>query len=206
MTRVLTNHEKAIIFTIILSIIFVFSVDDVFAFQQSDTNTSKIMTPGDLYVESKESTHVPFSITAADTFNNPIQVECDKTPNSTFNVGKTTVRCMAIDSSGDVVRESFVVTVGYSIIQIPDWFKKTTAYWMSQTMSDGEYYETLEFLLDEKIIHVPQTKMPIESPHSEIPVWIKTNAEKWVNEKLSDDEFSIILQWILRNSSTQTPQ
>ena len=203
MTRALINHEKAIVFTIILSIIFVFSVEDVFAFQQSDTNTSKIITQGDIYIESEEPTRVPFSITATDTFNNSIQVECDKTLNSIFNTGKTIVRCMAIDSSGDIVRESFVVTVGYNIVKIQDWFKKTTAYWVSQMMSDGEYYKTLEFLLDEKIIHIPQTKISIESSHSEIPVWVKTNAEKWINEKISDDEFSIVLQWILRNPSNQ---
>ena len=204
MTRILTNPEKAIVFTMILSVIFVFSVDDVFAFQQSDTNPSKITTPGDLYVESEEPISVPFSITATDNFNNPILVECDKTLNSIFNTGKTTVRCMAIDSSGDVVKESFVVTVGYKIVQIPDWFKKTTTYWINQTMSDGEYYETLEFLLDEKIIHMPKTEISMDNSHSEIPVWIKTNAEKWVDEKISDDEFSIVLQWILRNSSNQS--
>ena len=203
MTFVLINHKKAVVFTIILSIIFVFSVDDVFAFQQSDTNTFKIITKGDLYIESEEPTHVPFSITATDSSNNPIPVECDKTLNSIFNTGKTTVRCMAIDSSGDVVRESFVVTVGYNIVQIPDWFKKTTTYWVSQMISDDEYYKTLKFLLAEKIIYVPQTKISIESSHSEIPMWIKTNAEKWVNEKLSNDEFSIVLQWILRNSNNQ---
>ena len=161
MTFVLINHKKAVVFTIILSIIFIFSVEDVFAFQQSDTSTSKIITQGDLYIESEEPTRVPFSITATDTFNNSIQVECDKTLNFIFNTGKTIVRCMAIDSSGNIVRESFVVTVGYNIVQIPDWFKKTTAYWMSQMMSDGEYYETLEFLLDEKIIHIHQTKISI---------------------------------------------
>ena len=203
MTRVLITNKKAIVFTMILSVIFVFSVDDVFAFQQSDTNISKITTPGDLYIESEEPIHVPFIITATDNSNNPIPVECDKTLNSIFNTGKTTVRCMAIDSSGDIVRESFVVTVGYNIVQIPDWFKKTTAYWMSQTMSDGEYYETLEFLLNEKIIHMPLTKTSMESSYSDVPVWVKTNAEKWVDEKISDDEFSIVLQWILRNSSNQ---
>jgi hypothetical protein len=73
-------------------------------------------------------------------------------------------------------------------------------------MSDDEYYETLEFLLDEKITHIPQTKIFIDRSHSEIPAWIRTSAKKWVNEKFSDDEFSIVLQWILRNPSNQIPQ
>lgn len=205
MNCILINREKIFILVIMLSIIFVFSAEDVSGFQQSDTHTSKIITKGDLYVQSEEPIHVPFNITASDSFNNPIQVECDKTPNSIFKTGKTTVRCMAMDSSGNIVKESFVVTVGYNIVQIPNWFKQTTIYWTSETISDDEYFNILEFLLDEKIIHIPQTKIPRENSHIEIPIWIKTNAEKWVNEKLSNDEFSIGLQWIIQNPSNQIP-
>ncbi len=206
MISILINHKNAIASTIILSMVFVFTAEDVLAFEQLDTHVSKIITPGDLYIESKEPIHVSFNITAIDKFDNQIFVECDKASNSVFYTGKTTVRCAATEPSGEIMRESFVITVGYNIIQIPDWFKKTTSYWTSQTMSDDEYYKTLGFLLDEKVIHMPQTKILTETTHSEIPKWIKTNAEKWINEELSDDEFSIVLQWILRNSSIQVLQ
>ena len=157
----------------------------------------KIITNGDLYVESKVPTQIPFNVTAMDGFNSPIPVECDKTPETMFKVGKTTVRCMAFDSFGNNVSDSFVVTVGYEIVQIPDWLKNITQFWISGGISDAQYFQTLSFLLDEQIIHVPYTKMPKSAGDYEIPIWIQTNAERWVNGGISDDEFSIGIQWLL---------
>ena len=114
-----------------------------------------------------------------------------------FKTGKTTVRCMAVDSFGNKVRDSFVITVGYEIVQIPNWLKQITQFWTSGNIPDTEYFQTLSFLLDEQIIHVPYTKTPKNNGDSEIPIWIKINAEKWVKGDMSDDEFSIGIQWML---------
>ena len=201
MNNILTNDKKTYILSGILFTIFIFSISDVFALEESDISASRIVTSGDLYIESKEPISVPFKVSAISSLNNPIPVECDKTPNSTFKVGKTTVRCMAIDSTGDILRKSFVVTVGYNVVQIPDWFKQTTEYWMIETISDNEYAKTLQFLIGEKIIHVPQTKIPKQAILSDVPVWVKTNAKNWINGDISNDEFAIGLDWILRNPS-----
>ena len=186
-----------IIFAMSLTILFVGDTSNVFAVEQSTVNNSKIKTNGDLYVESKTSIQIPFSIIATDGFDNPIPVECDKTSKTMFQTGKTTVRCMAVDSFGNEVRDSFVITVGYEVVQIPDWLKQITQFWTSGNISDAEYFQTLNFLLDEQVIHVPHTKTPKNSVDYEIPIWIKTNAEKWTKGDLSDDEFSIGIQWIL---------
>ncbi len=96
-----------------------------------------------------------------------------------------------------------MVTVGYEIVQIPDWFKQIVKFWTSQTISDEEYVKTLDFLIDEKIIHVPHTKSPKIERIADIPVWIKTNAEKWYEGEISDDEFSIGIQWMLDHGMIQ---
>jgi len=104
---------------------------------------------------------------------------------------------MAVDSFGNEIRDSFVITVGYEIVQIPGWLKQITHFWTSGNIPDVQYFQTLSFLLDEQVIHVPYTKTPKSNGNYEIPSWIKTNAEKWVNGDLSDDEFSIGMQWML---------
>lgn len=186
-----------IIFAISSAILFVGNTNNVFAVEQSDEINSKVITNGDLYVESETSIQIPFSVTAIDSFDNPIPVECDKTSKTMFKTGKTTVRCMAVDSFGNEVRDSFVVTVGYEIVQIPNWLKQITQFWILGDIPDTEYFQTLSFLLDEQIIHVPNTKAPKNIGDNEIPIWIKTNAEKWVKGEISDDEFSIGMQWML---------
>ena len=197
MAKIQIQNKILIIFTVSLSVLFAGSVNDVFAVEQSTMLKSKIITNGDLYVESNIPTQIPFNVTAMDGFNNSIPVECDKTPKTMFKVGKTTVRCMAFDSFGNKASDSFVVTIGYEIVQIPDWLKNITQFWISGGISDDEYFQTLSFLLDEQIIHVPYTKMPKNSGDYEIPTWIKTHAERWVDGEISDDEFSIGMYWLL---------
>ena len=191
------QNKTLIIFAASLSFLLVGNASDAFAVESPIMHESKIITNGDLYVESKVPTQIPFNVTAMDGFNSPIPVECDKTPETMFKVGKTTVRCMAFDSFGNNVSNSFVVTVGYEIVQIPDWLKNITQFWISGGISDAQYFQTLSFLLDEQIIHVPYTKMPKSAGDYEIPIWIQTNAERWVNGGISDDEFSIGIQWLL---------
>ena len=192
-----------VFFTMMLVFMLVFVTEQVFAIEKSDINNVGIKTEGDLYVKSINPTKVAFKVSATDNFKNTIPVQCDKTSDSVFNVGKTIVRCIAVDSVGNQFRDSFIITVGYNIVQIPDWFKQTTEFWNSQNMSDDEYIKTLEFLLDEKLIHLPQTKIPKENSDSEIPIWIHDNAIKWTGGEISTDEFSIGIQWILDHGIVQ---
>jgi len=192
-----------IIFAVSSSIIFAVNVNDASAVELSNITSPKIITDGDLYIKSKIPTQVSFNVVATDSLNKPIPVECNKTLNTIFKTGKTTVRCMAVDSFGNEVRDSFVVTVGYEIVQIPDWFKQTAKFWAYQTMSDDEYIQTIDFLIDEQIIHIPQTKTPKDKADSNIPMLIKTNAEKWGKGEMSDDEFSIGIQWMLNQGMIQ---
>ena len=197
MTHTTIKNKALIIFAVSFAIILAGGIGDVSATEQPTALYSKIITNGDLYVKSDRSVQIPFSVTATDSFDNPIPVECDKTPETMFQTGKTTVRCMAVDSFGDEVRDSFVVTVGYEIVQIPDWLKQMTQFWTSGSIPDAQYFQTLSFLLDEKVIHVPYTKTPKSNVNHEVPNWIKVNAEKWVQGDLSNDEFSIGIQWMI---------
>ena len=182
---------------------FIVWTNEVFALEKSDGIGIKIITNGDLYVESKIPTKVPFHVAAIDSFNNSVPVECDKMLNSIFKMGKTTVRCYAIDIFGNERRSSFVVTVGYDIVQIPEWFKETTKFWISQNISDNEYFQTLNFLLNEQIMHIPYAKQHNDNSDANIPIWIKINAEKWTRGEISDDEFSIVIQWMLDHGIIQ---
>lgn len=187
---------------LILSLFTVFSIlilqvvteNEAFAL---DSLKPVITTPEDIYVISKVPTTVFYSITAVDNIGKQIPVTCDRGIGHVFNTGKTTVRCYTVDSLGNEARTSFVVTVGYEIVKIPSWFKLTTGYWVSNQMSDTEYAKTLEFLLVNKIIHVPLSKQSKGITNSEIPIWIKTNSQKWIQGNASDDEFSIGIQWML---------
>lgn len=177
--------------------------EQAFASGKADKTPPNIITQGDIYKISKIPTIIPFSVEAIDNIDGKVRIDCDKTPKTVFNLGKTTVRCLAIDSSGNEARVSFVVTVGYEIVKIPYWLKHTTAFWVADQMSDSEYTKTLQYLLEKEIIHIPAYKQTQNDFAKEIPVWIKTNSQKWIVGELSDDEFSIGIQWMLERGLIQ---
>ena len=174
---------------------------NTFATDSSDTVKPTITTQGDIYKISTVPTPVSLSILATDDVDGQIRVDCDKTSKTIFQIGKTTVRCYTIDSAGNEARASFVVTVGDNFVKIPDWVKNLTQYWINQQMSDEQYTDTLKYLIEQKIVHVPYSKQTTDDTNSEIPIWIKTNSQKWIDGIYSDDEFSIGIQWMLERGS-----
>lgn len=185
---------------LILCSLLIFSTPLGFAQTSGIDNLApKIIVPKDIYVESKIPVPVNFVVKAIDDVEGEVPVNCDKISGSVFKIGKTTVRCIAVDSSGNERRASFIVTVGYTIVQIPAWVKQTTKFWTDGSVEDRTYAETIGFLIKEGIIKVPLAKTPNYS-ESEIPSWIRTSAQYWVDGYITDDEYSIMLQWLINRS------
>ena len=188
---------------IILTSFFIFSlflVSTIFvndASASSDKTKPVITTPGDMYEVSKHPTTVSFSVSAHDDVDGDVRAHCDMSEYTVFKIGQTTVRCYAMDKSGNIAKDSFVVTVGNNFVIIPDWFKHTTQFWLNNHISDREYTETLQFLMDEKIVYVPFNSKLNDTIDPEFPIWIKTNSQNWVDGNASTDEFSIGISWMI---------
>ena len=76
---------------------------------------------------------------------------------------------------------SFVV----SNPEIPDWIKNNAKWWSSGTVSDSEFVDGLEYLVEEGHIAIfPGATVNISE--KEIPDWIKNNAKWWSNNQISD--------------------
>ena len=182
---------------LIFSIFLITSITTNDAFAKTDYTKPIITTQGDIYEVSQFPTTVSLFISSFDDVDGKIRVDCDKSEKTVFRIGETTVRCYSMDSSGNIAKASFVVKVGYNFVKIPDWFKQTTQFWINNNISDVEYTESLEFLMEQKIIHVPVTHQADEDRGSDIPIWIKTNSQKWVDGNASTDEFAIGIQWMI---------
>jgi hypothetical protein len=167
-----------------------------------DNEPPKLFIPKDIYIISKNPVKVDFKVNAIDNVNGEVYVQCDKISGGIFKLGKTTVRCETEDSAGNKSRASFIVTVGYNIVQIPSWVKQPTKLWIENSIDDKTYAKTMGFLIKERLVQIPFAKSP-NSSESEIPVWIKTNAKAWIDDKISDDEYSIMLQWLINRNIIQ---
>ncbi len=174
-----------------------------FATESSDNIKPIITTQGDIYQISTIPTPVSLLISAVDDVDGKVRVDCDSTSKTIFQIGKTTVRCYAMDSAGNEARESFVVTVGDNFVMIPDWVKNLTQFWINQQMSDEQYATTMTYLMAQKIVYVPYSGKVTDEPNWEVPIWIKTNSQNWIDGTSSVDEFSIGIQLMLERGLIQ---
>jgi hypothetical protein len=182
---------------LIFSFVLVTTVYANDAYAKSDYTKPVITTQGNIYEVSKTPTTVSLFVSAYDDVDGKVRVDCDKSEKTVFKVGETTVRCYSVDSSGNMAKASFVVKVGYNFVKIPDWFKQTTQFWVNNNISDREYADTIQFLMEEKIFHVPFVSNLIDTTDTDIPIWIKTNSQNWIDGNASTDEFSIGIQWMI---------
>lgn len=172
--------------------------NNVYAAGTSDTVKPIITTQGDIYHVSTIPSPVSLSISAYDDVDGKIRVDCDSTSKTIFKIGKTTVRCYAMDLAGNMERSSFVVTVGDNFVKIPNWLKHVTGFWVNGQMTDEQYASTLSYLIEQKIMYVPFSGKVSHEQDWHVPVWVKTTSQNWIDGKSSVDEFSIGIQLMLK--------
>ena len=80
---------------------------------------------------------------------------------------------------------------------IPNWIKNTAKWWSDGTVSDSEFVQAMQYLIQQGIIKIPQSTQSITMQSSPIPQWIKTNAGWWANGQISDDDFIKGIQYLI---------
>ena len=80
---------------------------------------------------------------------------------------------------------------------IPSWIKDNARWWASSVISDSEFIDGIEYLLNEDIISISSQSQNSFSERV-IPSWIKDNARWWANNAISDDEFIQAIQYLIK--------
>ena len=109
-----------------------------------------------------------------------------------------------------VILVSIVIIIGLGLISnsfaemelIPAWIKNTAGWWASNEISEDEFVNAVEFLINEGIILVSGTTTENNSSDS-IPNWIKNTAGWWANDNTSDTEFVNALEFLVNNGIIQ---
>jgi len=85
---------------------------------------------------------------------------------------------------------------------VPDWVKNNAGWWATDAISETEFLNAVEFLINEKIIQVnaPQTS---EAFVPGVPNWVKNTAGWWAEEKISDNEFLNSMEFLISKSIIQ---
>ena len=80
-----------------------------------------------------------------------------------------------------------------SAIVLPDWVKNNARWWAEGLIGDGEFTQTIEYLIQNKIMVIPVGDLDFSNPlfvgSQKIPPWIKNNADWWAQGLISDGDF-----------------
>jgi hypothetical protein len=99
----------------------------------------------------------------------------------------------------EIVESESTVMVKSSVI--PEWVKNNARWWSEGKISEQTFLNTLEYLVNEKIINIPkqfESSLDVEN-EKHIPSWIKNNAGWWATDKISEEEFLKGIQYLIDN-------
>jgi len=88
--------------------------------------------------------------------------------------------------------ESFFQTV-------PDWIKNNARWWSNGQITDSEFLNGISYLINERIIIIPQNYESANSDSQIIPLWVKNTAEWWAYGKIDEKEFLKGIQFLIEN-------
>jgi hypothetical protein len=78
---------------------------------------------------------------------------------------------------------------------IPAWFKNTAKLWTEGKITDGQFVQTVQYLVSQQIIKVPYFPLTNIPTQSLLP-WVKESAGAWANGQISDDQFVNVLKYL----------
>lgn len=89
-------------------------------------------------------------------------------------------------------------TLSFNVISenVPDWVKNNARWWSSDDISDDEFINGIEHLIETGVISIEPSER--SSAEQEIPDWIKNTAKWWADDHMSDDEFIKSIQYLVK--------
>ncbi len=87
---------------------------------------------------------------------------------------------------------------------IPSWIKDDAKFWSDGSMTDTQFIQDMQYLIDNKIVDIPQITMS-DNMSSQIPLWVKDDAQSWSSGSISNDEFAGAMQYLVSNGMISLP-
>jgi len=177
------------------------------SFGTTGEDDGKFLNPNSLAIDKNGSLFV------ADSGNHRVQVLDQNgkflTKWGTFGTGYAQfleISGIAVDSQGNVFTADSQANriLKFSLFEeitlfIPDWVRNNAGWWASDQIDDNSFAQGIRFMIEEKIIVIPDLGQSEELSAQQIPEWIKNNARWWSDKQISDGEFANGLEYMVRN-------
>ena len=99
-------------------------------------------------------------------------------------------------SQGVLKISGFEVGIPPQISKIPNWIKLNANWWATDQISDDEFLEGIDFLIQKELVSSPMYTS--DDSKQKIPQWLKFPANWWATDQISDDEFLKIIEILIQ--------
>jgi hypothetical protein len=82
---------------------------------------------------------------------------------------------------------------------IPSWIKNNAEWWVNEQIGDHAFVSSIQYLINQNIIKIPEIQETHSQKFREMPVWVKNIASYWVAGNISDDEFIRSIQYLVES-------
>ena len=89
------------------------------------------------------------------------------------------------------------VTPAESDAMFPNWIRNNAKWWNENKITDNDFATGIEYMIKEKIIHIPESAKNEIVSEKQIPPWIKNSANWWADGLVSDQEFANAIQYLI---------
>jgi len=86
-----------------------------------------------------------------------------------------------------------------NVLEIPDWIKNNALWWSNNQISESDFVSGVEYMIQKRIISIPQIPQSESYQSSEVPSWIKNNASWWAQGLITDEDFVSGLEYLIKN-------
>ena len=80
---------------------------------------------------------------------------------------------------------------------VPDWVKNTAGWWSTDAISEKEFVNAIQFLVNDKIIQVSVSGSVGTS--NGVPDWVKNTAGWWSTDAISEKEFVNAIEFLIKS-------
>jgi plastocyanin len=79
---------------------------------------------------------------------------------------------------------------------IPAWIKNVSGFWCSGQISNTEFIDAVQYLINEDVIQLKKIESGI-SNSQQVPEWVKNNACWWADDKIPDLDFISGIEYLV---------
>ena len=100
-------------------------------------------------------------------------------------------------SQGILKISGFEIGIPSQPSKIPNWIKLNANWWATDQISDDEFLEGIDFLIQKQLVSAPM-EYTSDVSKQKIPQWLKFSANWWATDQISDDEFLKIIETLIQ--------